>query len=178
MATAPKRGKTMPLGTAAFLAGLVFVGLTLSQLLAGLVLIGLAALPSSQVSFPHADLVIERSDGQNFSFDVELATTPEQKTRGLMFREAMPRDSGMLFLYEPGQPVAFWMMNTSIPLDMLFVRGDGAIIKIASHTVPFSLAPINADEPVRAVIEINAGEADRRDIHTGDKVVYPAFDGR
>jgi len=162
MKTIPSRWKVLIVGAAVILVALVSIGLT-------------PASESVSISFPHATLVIEPADGKPFSFDIELATTTEQHARGLMFRRTMPRDAGMLFLFEPDQPVDFWMKNTFIPLDMLFVRADGVIIKVVTHAEPFSTAMISSNEPVRGVIEINAGEADRRGIRTGDKVIYPAF---
>ena len=144
-------------------------------LLAAFVLMGMAPAPDAPVTFPHASLTIERADGKRFPLDIEVATSSEQKEYGLMFRRAMPRDSGMLFVFTPDQPASFWMKNTFISLDMLFVRGDGVIAKIVTHAEPFSVAVISSGEPVRGVIEINAGEADRRGLHTGDKVIYPAF---
>jgi uncharacterized protein len=129
-------------------------------------------------AFPHDSLVIARADGQKFTLDVEIATTHAQTEYGLMFRRSLPKDSGMLFLFAPDQPTSFWMKNTYIPLDMLFVGADGTIEKIVTHAEPLNLAPIPSDEPVRGVIEINGGEADRRGLKTGDRVLYPAFTGR
>ena len=128
--------------------------------------------------FPRGSLVIVRADGQKFTLDIEIATTRVQTEYGLMFRHSLPKDSGMLFLFTPDRPESFWMKNTYIPLDMLFVRADGTIVKIVTHAQPLNLAPIASDEPVRGVIEINGGEADRRGLKTGDRVLYPAFTGR
>ncbi|MDX2028010.1 MAG: DUF192 domain-containing protein [Alphaproteobacteria bacterium] len=118
---------------------------------------------------------IRTSDGKTISFSVEVATTAEQQTYGLMFRRSMPQDSGMLFIWQADQPITMWMKNTYIPLDMLFVQKDGTITKIATHTKPFDLGLISSDGPVRGVVELNAGEAGRHGLKVGDKVLFPAF---
>jgi uncharacterized membrane protein (UPF0127 family) len=125
--------------------------------------------------FPRASMVIQRADGKTFPFTIEIATTREQDMYGLMFRRSLPADAGMLFIYGPDQPVSMWMKNTYIPLDMLFVAHDGAIVKIITHAVPFDLTPLSSGEPVRGVIEINAGEVEHLGLKTGDKVLFSAF---
>jgi uncharacterized membrane protein (UPF0127 family) len=126
--------------------------------------------------FPHAEIVIQHARGRgSVPYDVELATTAAQQTQGLMFRRSLPANGGMLFLFDTDMTVTFWMKNTYIPLDMLFVRHDGVIAKIVAHTKPFDLSHIPSDEPVRGVIEIGGGEAQRLGIKTGDKVLYSAF---
>src|SRR5580704_15354318 len=109
-------------------------------------------------SFPRASMTVQRADGKKFSFDIEVATTPEQETYGLMFRRSLPRDAGMLFLWPEDRMVIMWMKNTFISLDMLYVGSDGVITKIITNAEPLSLTPLSSDAPVRAVIEINAGE--------------------
>jgi uncharacterized membrane protein (UPF0127 family) len=128
-------------------------------------------------SFPRASMTLQRVDGKTFPFDIEVATTPEQETYGLMFRRSLARDAGMLFLWPSDQMVIMWMKNTFIPLDMLYVRHDGTIAKIITNAEPLSLTPLSSDGPVRAVVEINAGEATRRELKPGDKVVFPALTG-
>jgi len=129
-------------------------------------------------SFPRASVTLQRADGKTFPMDVEVATTPEQETYGLMFRHSLPRDAGMLFLWPNDQMIMMWMKNTFIPLDMLFVRHDGTIAKIVTNAEPLSLTPLPSDGPVRAVVEINAGEAARRGLNPGDKVLYSALTGK
>jgi uncharacterized membrane protein (UPF0127 family) len=121
-------------------------------------------------------LVIE-SDAGRHSFDVEVARTPAERSRGLMFRERLDEDAGMLFLYAEDQPVTMWMKNTPIPLDMLFIARDGRIVKIAPRTVPMSETLIASDGSVAAVLELNGGTADRLGLRPGDRVRYAAFDG-
>ena len=103
-------------------------------------------------------------------FTVELATTSEQMERGLMFRRNLPPDAGMLFVYPESQRVAFWMKNTLIPLDMLFIAGDNKVSRIVERTVPLSETPISSVGEVRAVLEVNGGTAARLGIKPGDVV--------
>jgi uncharacterized protein len=108
-------------------------------------------------------------------FMVELATTPTQMERGLMFRTALAPDRGMLFVYPQERQVSFWMKNTYIPLDLIFIARSGAILGIAERAVPQSTAIIASEVPVRAVLEINGGTAQRLGIAVGDRVEHPAF---
>jgi uncharacterized membrane protein (UPF0127 family) len=120
-------------------------------------------------------LVIVTHDGQRHEFNVEMATTPDQQTTGLMFRPSVPAAGGMLFDWGSDREMAMWMKNTIAPLDMLFINGDGTIRAIAENTVPQSLAPIPSHGPVRAVLELGAGTAERLDIRVGDKVLQRIF---
>lgn len=103
-------------------------------------------------------------------FDIEIADEPNERSRGLMHRETLPEDHGMLFIYPRDQRASFWMKNTLIPLDMLFISSDGRILQIARETTPFSLEPVRSRDPVRAVLEINGGLSDRLGIAAGDTV--------
>ena len=106
-------------------------------------------------------------------FDVWIADTPEREAQGLMFVRDLPAGRGMLFLEPTARPMSFWMKNTYIELDMLFVAADRRIVKIAAHAPPLSLANINSDALVIAVLEIKGGEAARRGIRVGDRVSWP-----
>jgi uncharacterized protein len=106
-------------------------------------------------------------------FDVWIADTPARQTQGLMFVRDLPPGRGMLFLEPDARPAAFWMKNTYIELDMLFIGSDHRIAKIAARTPPLSLATIDSDVPVIAVLEIKGGEAQRRGIRVGDRVAWP-----
>ena len=103
-------------------------------------------------------------------FIVELARTPEQQQRGLMFRQSLELDHGMLFLFAEPREAGFWMRNTLIPLDMIFIRADGTIARIAAMTVPGSLQTISSGEPVTAVLEIAGGRSAALGIAPGDRV--------
>ena len=105
-------------------------------------------------------------------FTVQVAATPEQQQHGLMFYRSLGADEGMIFPYEPPQSVSFWMHNTLIPLDMVFIREDGTIARIATAK-PLDDTPVPAGEPVAAVLEIRGGRAAELGIREGDKVEWP-----
>ncbi len=109
------------------------------------------------------------------TFQIELAVTPESRRRGLMFRESMPRNEGMLFVYENTKAVSMWMKDTLIPLDMLFISATGEIIRIEANTEPLSLRSIHSGEPVRAVLELGGGAAEEFGIQPGDRVSHEIF---
>jgi uncharacterized membrane protein (UPF0127 family) len=108
-------------------------------------------------------------------FAVELAETEAQHAKGLMFRKELPVGQGMLFDFHREQEVSFWMKNTYIPLDMIFIRGDGRILRIAENTTPLSTRIIPSGGPVRAVLEVIAGTARKFGIAPGDRVAFPIF---
>lgn len=110
--------------------------------------------------------------------EVEVAQTDAERTTGLMYRKSLPEQHGMLFDFKTDQPVYMWMKNTYIPLDMLFIRSNGTIARIAANTTPFSTATISSGEPVRAVVEIAGGEAARLGIKPGDRVAHAIFQGK
>jgi uncharacterized protein len=110
-------------------------------------------------------------------FRVEVARTAAEQERGLMFRTALPEDGGMLFPSETPQPRSFWMKNTMIPLDLMFIRADGTIAKLAEETIPQSLEPIVCTEPVIAVLEIAGGRAAALGIAEGDRASWPGMPG-
>ena len=116
-------------------------------------------------------MIIHSKTGDH-PFVLEMAGTPEQQERGLMFRRSLAPNEGMVFPYSPPQPVAFWMRNTLIPLDMIFVRQDGTIARIATAK-PLDETPVPAGEPVSMVIEIRGGRAAELGIAEGDKVNPP-----
>ena len=109
------------------------------------------------------------------AFVVELATNDDERSRGLMFRKQLPEGRGMLFDFEHDQPVSFWMHNTYIPLDMIFISGDGHVIRIAENTEPLSDRLIPSGAPVRAVLEVIGGTARKLGIAPGDRVESPIF---
>jgi uncharacterized membrane protein (UPF0127 family) len=121
-----------------------------------------------------SSLTIE-SGAERFDFQVELAATPEARGRGLMFRRSLPAEHGMLFDFGEPRPVAMWMRNTFISLDMLFIDQKGQITKIVPNTVPFSEEVIASDGPVRAVLELRGGVTAAKGIDPGDRIVHPLF---
>ncbi|NYT41909.1 DUF192 domain-containing protein [Sphingomonas sp. R-74633] len=119
------------------------------------------------------DVTIDSAGGPRV-FHTELARTAAEQERGLMFRTNIPQDGGMLFTPYPadGPPreARFWMKNTPTALDILFIRGDGTIAKIAENAVPYSEDTLVSGEPVSAVLELNAGVSAKLGIKAGDKV--------
>lgn len=112
------------------------------------------------------------------TLQVEIADEPGEHARGLMYRSALAPRAGMLFLYERPRHAAFWMKNTIIPLDMVFIDPAGRIVKIAERTEPHSLEPIPSDVPVAAVLEIGGGAADELGLSLGDRVDWIEFPPR
>jgi uncharacterized protein len=129
-----------------------------------------------RITFPTSELTIE-SGGKRHKFNVELADNDERRTLGLMYRTTMAPDAGMLFDFKLDRPVTMWMRNTRIPLDMLFITREGKVLNIAQRTVPFTEHSIPSDGPVRAVLELNGGTAERLGIKAGDRVIHALFRG-
>ena len=117
------------------------------------------------------DLVVERG-GKKLPFKVELAASPEAQARGLMFRTELGDNEGMLFPSDVPQPRSFWMKNTPLSLDIIFIGPDGRIANIAADTVPYSLDSVTSIGPASAVLELRAGRAKAMGIVAGDRVVY------
>jgi uncharacterized protein len=143
------------------------VSLRLVRFLLGLV----AALILGAASAGAEPLVIH-AGGSAYKFEVEIVTTPETRAQGLMFRKSMAANAGMLFIYPDEEAVSFWMKNTLIPLDMLFLKADGSIAHIAHKTVPMDETPIDSGAAVKAVLELNGGTAHALGIKEGDRVEY------
>jgi uncharacterized membrane protein (UPF0127 family) len=120
-------------------------------------------------------LSVASQGGQRQTFQVEVARNDADRAQGLMFRRSMPADQGMLFDFGRVEPVSMWMQNTYLSLDMLFIRPDGTIARIAANTEPLSTRTIPSGEPVLAVLELNAGTAARLGIKAGDRVEHPVF---
>ena len=139
-----------------------------------LVLAGAACAQGSEISFKKSSLVVV-TGGREVKFDVELALNDAERSRGLMSREKLGPYEGMLFDFYQDAPVSFWMKNTLIPLDMLFIASDGTIRHIHPNATPLSTESIPSQFPVRAVLEINGGSARLLGIKPGDKVRHPIF---
>jgi uncharacterized membrane protein (UPF0127 family) len=133
-----------------------------------------AALPENAQISKLEPVTLVSSDSVTM-LTAEIADTDELRTRGLMFRHFLPEDKAMLFDYEKPRPVAMWMKNTNISLDMLFIREDGTIAAIAQDTVPQSLDTISVQEPVRGVLELAAGTVKRLGLRVNDKVYHRIF---
>jgi uncharacterized membrane protein (UPF0127 family) len=111
-------------------------------------------------------------------FSVEMATTEQEKETGLMYRKELADGKGMLFDFSPEQEVSMWMKNTYIPLDMIFIRADGRILRIAENTEPLSTKIIPSRGLAKGVLEVIAGTAKKYGIEPGDRVGHPLFNGR
>lgn len=120
-------------------------------------------------------LLIETGNGVH-EFIVELADEPAETAKGLMLRESLADNAGMLFDFGAPRPLGMWMKNTLIPLDMAFIGADGVIINIARQTTPHSLKPIYSDGPALAVLEVNGGALAEIGVMPGDRVRHPLFD--
>jgi uncharacterized membrane protein (UPF0127 family) len=131
--------------------------------------------PAKAQSLPETPLVIE-SDGSHLEFVIELADTTDEQAIGLMHRNFLAPDRGMLFDYKGPRRPRFWMRNTFISLDMLFIRGDGEIAYIAENTVPHSERRVDPRQLVQAVLELPAGTVERLNIKTGDRVRHQIFE--
>lgn len=152
-------------GLFVFIAGLMFGAAT-------------ASAQDSPLSVPvdAQPLKIIMAAGEK-SFDLEIADTEQKRSRGLMYRTDFPLNRAMIFVFDNPQPVMMWMANTPLALDMLFVRSDGTIARVAQKTTPFSEDIVSSGEPVSFVIEINAGVAAMLGIKAGDKVQHPIICG-
>lgn len=106
------------------------------------------------------------------NFKVEIARTPEEQARGLMFRTSLPEFGGMIFPMVPPREASFWMKDTVIPLDMIFIRSNGTIARIAANTIPYDLSPVSSGEPVVAVLELAGGRAEALGIAENDRVIW------
>lgn len=125
-------------------------------------------------SFDRGTLAIRTGTGTH-RFRVEIARRPAQHSQGLMFRRRLAADAGMLFIYSAARRASMWMKNTYIPLDMIYIDGSGRIVGFYERAVPGSLEVITSDQPVTAVLEVNAGTVSRLNIAVGDRVEHPAF---
>jgi uncharacterized protein len=142
-------------------------------LIAGLAAAWLAAAPATRAA-EQQTLEIASKSGVHV-FAVELATTDEERSRGLMFRRSLPESYGMLFDFKRDQEISMWMKNTYVSLDMIFIRSDGRISRIAESTEPESERIIPSMGPVRAVLEVVGGTAKKLGIQPGDRVASPTL---
>jgi uncharacterized membrane protein (UPF0127 family) len=151
------------------------------RLVRAVAILCLSALLSGQSSdvddldsaFEKDMLVIAASQHACHVFDVYLALTRAQQARGLMHVRYLPKFTGMLFVYQQPRVISMWMKNTYIPLDMLFIRADGSIANIETHTEPLSLESVRAVEPLNYVLELNAGVTEALGIDTTSRVYFP-----
>jgi uncharacterized protein len=146
-----------------------------------LLLLWLGPAPTAAVAvaagqLPESELAIVTADGERHRFQVEVARTPAEQSLGLMYRQSLAPDRGMLFAYRVPRVISMWMKNTYIPLDMLFIGEDGRIGHVAAETTPLSEASISSGGPAIAVLEVPGGTAERLGIEAGDRVEHAIFD--
>ncbi len=140
-----------------------------------LALLLLVAGPSRAADREPLDIV---SKNGVHKFSVEMALTVAERAQGLMYRTELPEGQGMLFDFRQEQELSFWMKNTYIPLDIIFIRADGRILRIAENTTPRSEALVSSRGPARAVLEVIGGTARKLGIAPGDQVAHPIFNER
>lgn len=121
---------------------------------------------------PLGAAIFERDGKELATIRVEIADETDEQRYGLMFRESLPADAGMLFIYEPPYPATMWMKNTLIPLDMVFIDHLKQIVHIHANAEPHSLTPIGARQDVWAVLELNGGTAEKLGLRKGDRLRY------
>ncbi|GEO84916.1 MULTISPECIES: DUF192 domain-containing protein [Alphaproteobacteria] len=127
--------------------------------------------------FDRAPLTIRTTAGKDVTLDIEWAITPDQREHGLMFREHLDADQGMIFDFGMAREVMMWMKNTPLPLDMLFIAPDGRVMRVVSRTSPYSEAIIASRSPVRYVLEIRGGRAEELGIGAGAMVALTPSKG-
>ncbi len=129
------------------------------------------ALAQSDAGLKQVRLCI-KSGSKTHSYSAELAVTSQEQAQGLMFRKSLADNTGMIFPFPDPKPASFWMKNTVIPLDIIFIRADGSIESVAENTTPYSEAPVTSGEPVKAVLELRGGLTKELGIKPGDKVSW------
>ena len=147
--------------------GIVFVSLLWPSTL-------LQSQSQGGVSFRQENLTI-KTRNKNIIFKIEVAETKRQRARGLMWRKHLAAGTGMLFDFRKTSPVVMWMKNTYIPLDIMYINRNGSIARIIKNSTPLSTYPLYSVSPVRAVLELLGGTAERQDIRVGDTVVHSIF---
>lgn len=135
----------------------------------------MAGPPVPQNRMVTEKLYIKTDKGEKFVFDVEIARNPNELAYGLMNRTSMPADHGMLFVFPEEAERSFWMKNTLIPLDMIFIRADGTINSVHHSAIPHDLTPIYSKGPALAVLELNGGRAADLGIKSGHVVIHKTF---
>ena len=133
----------------------------------------IAAFPAARAAGQDTIEIVTRTGVH--AFTVELATNTAERTVGLMYRKELPEGRGMLFDFHDDQPVQFWMHNTYISLDMIFIASDGRVVRVAENAKPMSDDLIPSGRPVRAVLEVIAGTARKFGIAPGDRVTGAFF---
>jgi len=138
----------------------------------GVLLLAVALVAAAACQDRRPAVVLKPKSGQSVSVVVEVADTPDLQMRGLMYRTHLDPDRGMIFFFDEEKDHSFWMKNTVIPLDMVFISRQGQVVAIHAKAEPFSLKPIDPGVPSRAVLEVNGGFAEAHGLAVGDAVAY------
>ena len=128
-------------------------------------------------AFDQGVMIIHASEHACYRFDIYIAENDTQRARGLMHVRSLPESKGMIFIYDADRYMSMWMKNTFVPLDILFVRADGTVSSVAYDTEPQSLRSISSLEPVRVVLEINAGVAEKLSIDQYSRIEWERIKG-
>jgi uncharacterized membrane protein (UPF0127 family) len=152
-----------------YIRNIISIKFLLVILLCSISILGQAKEPELEA------LRIKNSDGVTITYNVEIARSSLQMKRGLMFRDYMPENQGMLFIYNLERVATMWMKNTILSLDMLFIDMNGVIVNFAENTTPFSLSTISSGQPVIAVLELNAGQIQLNQFEIGDQITHSLF---
>ncbi len=151
----------------------IFPSTVTSALVALFVFFGLLCPAQAQVAFETGTLAITTEAGKRLDFEVEWALTPEQRARGLMERETLADNAGMLFDFGESRMVTMWMANTPLSLDMVFIDEAGLVVRVAENTTPFSEAIVGSGKPVRYALEIRGGRAAELGLTSGARLLLP-----
>lgn len=135
-------------------------------------------LAACQPKPPEREALQVLSGGATHAFQVEIADDEQERETGLMNRDNLPSEQGMLFLFPDARERAFWMKNTHIPLDILYISKSGEVISIQKNTMPMNETPLHSFGPAAAVLEINGGQADALGIKPGDRITHRFFEGK
>lgn len=141
--------------------------------LVGLVVVLASAHPGLAQGKPTWPVTIITPDGEEHFYQLELAATAKDRSRGLMFREALPETAGMLFVWPGAKKRSFWMKNTLLSLDILFFSSNKKLVSLHEHTTPFSLEGLQSGQPARYVVELNAGQARANGLRRGSVLRLP-----
>jgi uncharacterized membrane protein (UPF0127 family) len=130
------------------------------------------APPSAQAGLARSRVGLITQDGGRHAVQVELAATSEERRVGLMFREHLGEDEGMFFVFDEEAPLSFWMHNTLIPLDMVFIRSDGTVAGVVANATPRTDTPRGVGKPAQYVLEVNGGWCGAHGVRAGDRVEF------
>ncbi len=125
---------------------------------------------------PTASVIVEARDGRSYGLTVEVAANDRDRERGLMFRKSLDTDHGMIFVFPVARPQSFWMRNTLIPLDMLFVAEDGTVLGVVEQARPLDETPLSVPGPAKYVLEVIGGWCADRGVGKGAKLTIRGLD--